>query len=485
MPSVQPSDPAGYFDAAAGRPLHPVAVQAWQAAAEDGWADPGKLAGPSRRSALLLDAARETVAEAFGLAPDEVSFLPSGVHALQSAVLGAAYARRARGARIVHSAVEHSAVLHAIQWHVRRGGLAVPVGVDAHGKVSASEFLAAVNAPGTAAAVLQAANHEVGTRQPVEAVAAQLRDVPLVVDVGHQVVFGAVPDGADIAAADARLWGGPGLGILIVRRGRSFEPPFPREDPEFGRSAGVPDVPAAVAAAAALRAVRMDREADAVRLAGYLDDLRRQIAQFPDAVVLGDPVDRLPHLLTLSLLHVDGQVLLDGLERSGFIVSSGSSCTSDTLTPSHVLVAMGALTTGNIRISLHPGVNARAVERFAQALPSVLADARAQLPGAAPLQAGPQTTTPNVVDSRGRRCPLPVLDLARALPLIDVGTELLVLADDPAAGSDIEAWCRMRGQELVDVRPAAPDTGQPPGTPAAVPATAARSETAFRVRRLS
>ena len=109
---------------------------------------------------------------------------------------------------------------------------------------------------------------------------------------------------------------------------------------------------------------------------------------------------------------------------------------------------MGALTTGNIRISLPDGVADEAVERFISVFPHVLGEARSQLPAPAPA-----TANHTVVDSRGRRCPLPILDLARALPTIPVGTELTVLADDPAAASDIAAWCRLRGQELVDVRP--------------------------------
>jgi cysteine desulfurase len=102
-------------------------------------------------------------------------------------------------------------------------------------------------------------------------------------------------------------------------------------------------------------------------------------AGIPDVEVLGDPTDRLPHIVTFSCLYVDGEALLTGLDRRGFAVSSGSSCTSSTLEPSHVLVAMGALTSGNIRVSLHHATTEDEVDRFLAVLPEVVADVRAEL----------------------------------------------------------------------------------------------------------
>ncbi|HEU5271513.1 MAG TPA: aminotransferase class V-fold PLP-dependent enzyme [Jatrophihabitans sp.] len=448
----------GYLDAAAGLPWHPVAVEALQAALADGWADPGRLARPGRRSAVLLDAARAAIAAEFGVHPDELIVTPSGAHALHQAVLGSLAGRHRAGRTLVHSAVEHSAVLKAAQWHAGRGGSIDVVPVEGTGRVDPNEFLAAAGAPGVATAVLQAANHEVGTRQPVAEVAAGLAEsaVPLVVDAGHQLVYGEPPAAAPIFTADARLWGGPaGVGLLVVRRGSRWLPPFPVDESESGRGLGVPNVPVLVAAAAALRATRADRTAQAARLAGLLDQLRHRIPLLvPDAVLFGPdrPADRLPHLLTFSCPYVDGEALLTELDRLGFAVSSGSSCTSDSLVPSHVLVAMGALSSGNIRLSLHPGVEQADIDRFLEVLPAAVAEVRSANPRPVPPRApsAPADNAGPVLDSRGRRCPLPILDLARALPDLPVGGELTVLADDPAAASDIPAWCRMTGQQLVD-----------------------------------
>ncbi|HST49522.1 cysteine desulfurase/sulfurtransferase TusA family protein [Jatrophihabitans sp.] len=445
---------SGYFDAAAGLPLHPVAAEAMQAAWADGWADPSRLTGAARRSAILLDAARQAAAEELDVRPDELSFLPSGVHALQHGLLGSLAGRRRAGTVLLHSAVEHSAVFAAADWHRVHGGEVEVAGVDGTGRVRISEFVELAGRPGVATAVLQAANHEVGTRQPVAEAAEQLAGlgVPLVVDAGHDLVYGRPPDEAPVFTADARLWGGPaGVGLLVVRHGTRWRPPFPTDESESGRSLGPPNVPAIVAAVAALRATRAGREAEGRRLAGLVDRIREQVPlAVPDTVVLGDPVDRLPNLVTFSCLYLDGEALLTELDRRGFAVSSGSSCTSDTLTPSHVLVAMGALTSGNVRISLHPGVGQADVERFLAVLPDAVAAVRAQAPGSpAVRETEGRTEAATVLDSRGRRCPLPVLDLARALPDLAIGAELTVLADDPAAAGDIAAWCRMRGQQLV------------------------------------
>ncbi len=459
----------GYLDAAAGLPWHPVAAEAMQAALADGWADPARLAGPGRRSAVLLDAARAAMAAEFGIQPDELILLSSGAHALQLAVLGSLAGRHRAGRTLVHSAVEHSTVLKAARWHAERGGTVAVVPVDGTGRVAADRFLAAANAPGVATAVLQAANHEVGTRQPVAEVAAGLAGtaVPLVVDASQQLVCGEPPASAPIFTADPRLWGGPaGVGLLVVRRGTRWLPPFPVDETESGRGLGVPNVPAVVAAAAALRATRADRALHAERLAGYVEQLRHRIPQaVPDALVLGPDraADRLPQLLTFSCPYLDGEALLTALDRHGFAVSSGSSCTSDSLTPSHVLVAMGALSTGNVRLSLHAGVGQADIDRFLGVLPAAVAEVRAANPQPVaavrrdPAGIGPNPIEPTgtgaagvpVLDSRGRRCPLPILDLARALPELPVGGELVVLADDPAAASDIPAWCRMTGQHLV------------------------------------
>jgi cysteine desulfurase len=370
-----------YFDAASTAPLHPVARQAMLAALDDGWADPARLYGAARQARLLLDAARESVAAGLGVRPDEVSFTASGTQAAHLAVLGTLAARRRAGTRLVHSAVEHSAVLHAADTHAAAGGQVGVVGVNARGREAAQAYAAALATGDTGLAVLQSANHEVGTVQPVAEVAevCAAAGVPLYVDAAQSVGRTPLPAGWSLASASAHKWGGPpGVGVLVVRKGTRWTSPGPAAEREAGRAPGFENIPAIVAAAASLRAVLADAQAEAARLRPLVDRIRAEVPRrVPDVEVVGDPEQRLPHLVTFSCLYVDGEALLSELDRHGFAVSSGSSCTSSTVRPSHVLEAMGVLSHGNVRVSLHRDVTAADVDAFLSVLPEVVGRLRA------------------------------------------------------------------------------------------------------------
>ncbi len=371
-----------YLDAAAGLPLHPVARQALTAAEQDGWADPGKLYAPARRAAQLRDAAREAVAEALGVRPDEVGFCASGTAAAHAAVLGGLAGRARSGDVLVHSAIEHSAVLHAARAHIAAGGQAAPVPVDRLGRVDAAAYATAVAGPGAALAALISASHEVGTGQPVAegAAACDRSGVPLYVDAAQSLGRAPVPEGWSILSGSAHKWGGPaGVGVLVVRKGTRWRSPWPGAPSGGPDQPGGANLPAIVAAAASLRAVLAEAGTEAARLAALVSRIRDRVAAtVPDAVVLGDPTDRLPHLVTFSCLYLSGEALLPALDRAGFAVSSGSSCTSDTLHPSHVLVAMGALAQANVRVSLSRDTTEADVDRFLAALPGIVAGLRAE-----------------------------------------------------------------------------------------------------------
>ncbi|MDJ0383307.1 cysteine desulfurase/sulfurtransferase TusA family protein [Streptomyces sp. G-G2] len=445
-----------YFDVASAAPLHPVARQALQAALDEGWADPARLYREGRRARLLLDAAREAAAEAVGCRPDELVFTPSGTHAVHAGVEGALAGRRRVGTHLVVSAVEHSSVLHSAAAVGARGGEFTEVPVDRVGAVDPDVFERALRAD-TALAALQSANHEVGTVQPVPEVAARCRaaGVPLLVDAAQSLPWGPAPEGWSLLTASAHKWGGPaGVGLLAVRKGVRFAPQGPGGERESGRSPGFENIPAIVAAAASLRAVRAEAAAESERLRVLVDRIRRRVARLvPDVEVVGDPVRRLPHLVTFSCLYVDGEVLLHELDRAGFSVSSGSSCTSSTLTASHVLKAMGVLSEGNVRVSLPVGTTAEEVNRFLEVLPGAVGGVRERL-GVAPDPVSVTGAESLVVDALGLRCPQPVIELANAIGGVAVGGTVTVLSDDEVARLDIPAWCGMRGQEYVGEAPA-------------------------------
>jgi cysteine desulfurase len=372
-----------YFDAASAEPVSAVARAALLAALDDGWADPARLHREGRQAGLLLDEARERVAAVLRARPDEVAFTSSGTQAAQFAVLGAVAARRSatRGpGHVVVSAVEHSSVLNAAAQAQSAGSDVTIAGVTPDGRVDEAAFAAAVRRDRTVLACLQSANHEVGTIQPVAEVAAACRSagVPLFVDAAASAGRMAVPDGWSLLAASSHKWGGPpGVGVLAIRRNVRWKPPLPADSREGHRVPGFPNLPAVVAAAAALEAAAADAEAAdhaLRRLTGLI--FERLPGLVPDTVVHGDPVRRLPHIVTFSCLYLDGETLVIELDRAGFSVSSGSACASDTQQPSHVLAAMGALTHGNVRVSLPRNADEESVAAFLAVLPDIVSRLR-------------------------------------------------------------------------------------------------------------
>lgn len=371
-------------------PLHPAAVQAFSAALSDGWADPRRLHAEGRRAALVLEGAREAVADALGLRPEGVAFTGSFAAAAHAGVLGTLAAGRRRGDLLVHSAVEHSAVLAAAAAHTAAGGRAATVAVDGRGRVDPQAAVAAVWGEGVAAAAVQLANGEVGTRQPVEQVqeGCARAQVPLVMDVSAALGHVPLPPGVgQVLMADPQAWGGvPGLGVLAVRPGTRWRSVQPEDDAVPADRPGVPgrvSVPAALAAAVSLQQVLGDREADRRRREA-VDLLRRRLPELvPDLQVVGHPTERLPHVLTFSALFVDGEALLLELDRAGFAVGSGSACTAATVRPSHVLAAMDVLTQGNVRVGLPVTASAAElhaqVERFLQIVGPAVGRVRAHL----------------------------------------------------------------------------------------------------------
>lgn len=370
----------GYLDSASSEPLHPAARESLLAALDSGWADPLRLHGEGRRARLLLDNARAVVAESLGVRPDEVTFTSSGTQAVHLGVLGLLHGRARVSRHLVHSAVEHSAVFAAGAWWARHhGGTTGVVGVDRLGRLDQAD-LAASLAEGAGVLAVQSANHEVGTVQPLPAVfeVATAAAVPVFVDFAASAARRDLPPGWSAAAASAHKWGGPaGVGVLLVRKGARWRAPFPVDDRTDPRVSGFENVPAALAAAASLQARLAERAVVDARQAALVDRVRNRVpATVEDVEVVGDPVDRLPHLVTFSCLYVDGEALVTELARRGFGVASGSACTASTMTPSHVLAAMGALTHGNVRLSLTRETTEEEVERFLAVLPEVVAALR-------------------------------------------------------------------------------------------------------------
>ena len=219
-------------------------------------------------SSDLLDNAREVVASCLGLRRDEVSFTASGTDAVHRGLLGLRLARRRTGSHVVATAVEHSAVLHALDWaEASDGGEHELAGVQATGRVD-PEAVRRLVRPDTAVVAVQAANHEVGTLQPLTEISELVPGVPLFADACALLGHAPLPHGWSVAAGSAHKFGGPaGVGLLLVRTGVRWRSPFPADDRVDPRTSGFENVPAALATAAALRAV-VEEQADSDRQIG-------------------------------------------------------------------------------------------------------------------------------------------------------------------------------------------------------------------------
>jgi cysteine desulfurase len=369
-----------YLDAGGAAPLSPRVADAIRKGFEQGWGDPGRLASESRTARLLLAGATEAVADVLGARPEWIRWTPSPHFAFERAFAGIAAARRGRG-RILVSAIERDALVVAAEFAAPHGLDAIAVSREGHVDVEALRSALAV--PDIALVAVQHANQELGTVQRIADVAHAAADaeVPLVVDATASIGHVQPPALWDALVAHPADWGGPsGLGLIALRPQTRWLARWPELGGPGGDgwAPGGVSVPLVLAAAVALQEREENRAAESARLAALIDRIRGTVALMDGIDVQGDPVERLPHVLTFSCLYADGEALVSRLDREGFAVGSGSACATGTLEPSRVLAAVGALTHGNVRIGLHPGVTDDDVERFLAVLPTVIADVRAQ-----------------------------------------------------------------------------------------------------------
>ena len=364
-----------YLDHASTSPTRPEAVAAVVTWLEHPAGDPGRIHAEGLTARVAVETAREQVAELLDARPRSVVFTSGATEAIAAACWGAAE----RGNHQVVAAVEHSAVRHSAE----ALGEVTVVGVDELGRVDSDELLAAVR-PDTAVVHLQWGNHEVGTLQPVEEVAAACHERGVLLHVDAAQAAGHVPIafdelGIDLLSVSAHKLGGPaGVGALVVRRGLRVRPLLLGGDQERARRAGLEPVGAIAgfgAAAAALSAGALDAEAVAHRT--LTDRVLAAVPHLEGVRAYGDPIGRLPHLVCLGIDGVEPQAVLLGLDRAGVAAHSGSACSSESLEPSPVLEAMGVDAHRSLRLSVGWSSTDADIDAALAALPEILAQLRA------------------------------------------------------------------------------------------------------------
>jgi cysteine desulfurase len=378
-----------YLDHAATTPMLPEAVAAMTEALSN-TGNASSLHTSGRRARRAIEEAREDIAEVLGARPSEVIFTGGGTESDNLAVKGIYWARRLadpRRRRVLASAVEHHAVLDAVQWLVDHDGAEVSwLDTDRYGRVHPEALREALAADDVAVVTAMWANNEVGTVNPVRELAAVAAEhgVPFHTDAVQAV--GAVPVGFAASGASAltltghKLGGPYGIGALLLGRDVPCTPLLHGGGQERDVRSGTLDVPAIVGMATAVRAAVADQPRRAAELAALRDELIASVRRVvPDAIVNGDPDDRLPGNAHLTFPGCEGDSLLMLLDAKGIECSTGSACTAGVAQPSHVLLAMGvepALARGSLRFSLGHTSTAQDVRELAEAIGPVVERAR-------------------------------------------------------------------------------------------------------------
>ena len=381
-----------YLDHAATTPMLPEAAEAVAAALLD-TGNPSSLHAAGRKARRVVEESRERVAAAIGAKPYEVVFTGGGTESDNLAIKGIYWARRAadpRRRRVLASAVEHHAVVDSVEWLARHEGAEVSwLPVDRHGRVHPDTLRAALDdgGPDTVALVsVMWANNEVGTVQPVAALAAVAAEhgVPFHTDAVQAV--GTLPVDAGAAGVDAltltghKLGGPVGAGALVLGRDVDCAPLLHGGGQEREVRSGTLNTAAIVGLAVATETAVAARPETTARVAALRDELVAGVlAAVPDAVLSGDPVDRLPGNAHFAFPGCEGDSLLMLLDARGVECSTGSACSAGVAQPSHVLLAMGLApehARGSLRFSLGHSSGRADVGALLDALPGAVERSR-------------------------------------------------------------------------------------------------------------
>jgi cysteine desulfurase len=342
-------------------------------------ADPGRVHTEGRMARAVVEDARDKVAALFGTRARQVVFTSGGTEAVNAAVWGATRARP--GQPVLLAGVEHSCVRDASQ----RLAPVTLVAVDSVGRIdpaAVEDALARASSTGADAALVhcQAANHEVGTRQPVAEVVEVCRRHGVTVHVDACALAGHLPVafddlGADLLSVSGHKFGGPpGVGALIVRRGLRFDPLLVGGEQERARRGGLENTPALVGLGAAAEALGrpgvLEAEAEVARR--RTTRLRQAAMAVEGVTAVGDAEDRLPHIVCVTIDEVEAEPILLGLDQRGIAAHSGSSCSSESLAPSPVLEAMGVDAERSLRLSVGWSTTDDDIDAFVDVFASVV-----------------------------------------------------------------------------------------------------------------
>lgn len=378
-----------YLDHAATTPAHPEVVEAMLPYFADAFGNPSSIYSYGQKAKGAIEEARTKVAELIGARSEEIVFTSGGTEADNFALKAAAYANEHKGNHIITSAIEHHAVLEVCRFLEKRGFKVSYLPVDKYGLVSPDDVKKAITTKTILISVMQA-NNEVGTIEPVEEMGDIARDAGVYFHTDAVQAVGHIPVNVDKLKVDLlsisghKFYGPKGVGALFVRKGTKLVSFMHGGEQEKRRRAGTENVPAIVGLgkAAELAAQGMGKEAE--QLARLRDKLIKGLLDTIDHIRLnGHPTRRLPNNVNVSVDFVEGESLLLNLDLEGICASTGSACSSASLEPSHVLLALGLSPEqahGSLRFTFGRENTDADTERVLEVLPGIVAKLRAMSP---------------------------------------------------------------------------------------------------------
>jgi cysteine desulfurase len=382
--------PLVYFDHNATTPLRPAVWEAMRPFLTEVFGNPSSLHTEGLQARDAVEGARQQVAQLLGASPEEIVFTSGGTEADNLAILGSVMAQRRPGGQIITSQIEHPAVLGSCRALEAQGFRVTRLPVGSAGTIDPDDLARALTG-GTLLVTLMHANNEVGTIQPVRECAALAHARGVLVHTDAVQSVGKIPTLVDELGVDLlslsghKIYGPKGVGALYVRRGTGLDPVVTGGPQEQGLRGGTEPVAAIVGLGVAAQLAAAHMSAEMSQVAALRDHLEQMIlATIPDVSVNGGPAPRLPTTTNLSFKRVDGQSLAVALDLKGVATSTGSACSSGSLEPSHVLIAMGLSEEwrqGAVRLSLGSGNTPEEVESVLQMLPPIVARLRQHASG--------------------------------------------------------------------------------------------------------
>ncbi len=386
-----------YADNAATTKMSKTAIDAMTPYFDQIYGNPSSLHSAGQRASEALFAARKKIAEILGCDAREITFTSGGSESDNQAILSAAaIGARKNKKHIISSAIEHHAVLHTLE-KLKKQGFEITL-LDAHenGIVRPEELEKAIR-PDTALVTIMYANNEIGSIQPVAELGRICREKGVIFHtdavqaVGH-LRINVVDENIDMLSLSAHKFHGPkGIGALYTKRGIPLTNLIEGGAQERGKRAGTENIPAIVGMAAALDEAAGSMEENAAKLAPLRDQLIDGLLKIPHTVLNGDPQLRLPGNVNVCFEGIEGESLLLLLDAKGICASSGSACTSGSLDPSHVLLAIGRpheIAHGSLRLSLSEESTTEEIEYMIHAIREVVLYLRNMSPVWKDLQEG-------------------------------------------------------------------------------------------------